>query len=410
MASPSTIRLATASPATQSSTPATLKLISSLAHRAASSRADILLLPEAFIGGYPRGSSFGAVVGGRTPQGYDEYARYFEGAVDLGDTVGDGGAGAGPRWVNRQLPGQDAAAADGAEVRGDGTREELERIAADSGVFLVVGLVEKAGGSLYCAAVYVCPKKGILGKRRKVMPTGSERLIWAQGSPATLRAVSTIIRGIRINMAVAICWENYMPLLRQSLYAQNVNLYLAPTADQRDTWMGLMRTVAVEGRCFVVSSNMGVRGKPDASAVHDGVAPLPDLSRQTQQRRRRKSVFDEDGNEIVLCCPDDAKDAQDGAPAPTNGGADSNVKSTTAAGAASSEVSWVCRGGSSIVSPFGEVLAGPQWEDDEGIIYADVDFRDCIRGRLDIDTAGSYSRNDSFKFSVEGLDLDPLPY
>lgn len=68
------------------------------------------------------------------------------------------------------------------------------------------------------------------------------------------------------------------------------------------------------------------------------------------------------------------------------------------------------RGGSAIVSPFGDVLAGPQWEDDEGIIYADVDFQDCIRGRLDLDTAGSYSRNDSFKFSVEGLELRPLPY
>ena len=71
---------------------------------------------------------------------------------------------------------------------------------------------------------------------------------------------------------------------------------------------------------------------------------------------------------------------------------------------------FISRGGSAIVSPFGDVLAGPQWEDDEGIIYADVDFADCIRGRLDLDAAGSYSRNDSFKFSVEGLDLTPLPY
>ncbi|PSR76026.1 carbon-nitrogen hydrolase, partial [Coniella lustricola] len=177
--------------------------------------------------------------------------------------------------------------------------------------------------------------------------TGTERLIWAQGSPATLRAVSTTIRGTRINLAAAICWENYMPLLRQALYAQNVNLILCPTADGREAWAGLVRTIGVEGRCFVVSSNMCQKQK---------------------DRKRRKST---NGN---------------------HGGA------------------FVSRGGSCITGPFGDILAGPQWEDDEGIIFADVDFRDCIRGRLDSDAGGSYSRNDSFKFSVEGLDLSPLPY
>ncbi|KAH7320730.1 nitrilase [Stachybotrys elegans] len=408
MSSLSTIRLATASPATQASTPATLKQLASIARRAASNRADILLLPEAYLGGYPRGSAFGCVIGDRSAAGRDEYVRYFDAAVDLGDTVGDG-AGAGARWVNKQLPRDaDADPADelseGPKPRGDGTREELERIAAETGVFLVTGLIEKAGGSLYCAAVYVCPKKGIIGKRRKVMPTGTERLIWAQGSPATLRAVSTTIRGVRINLAAAICWESYMPLLRQALYAQNINLYLAPTADGRDAWLGLMRTIGVEGRCFVVSSNMAARSsqpQEDSSAIHvDGsTASSSPVRQQTAGRRpRRKSVFDEDGNEIVLCCPADDDDGKDTSPKLVNG---------TASKSASS---WVSRGGSSIVSPFGDVLAGPQWENDEDVVYADVDFRDCIRGRLDLDNGGSYSRNDAFKFSVEGLDLDPLPY
>ncbi|PHH89311.1 hypothetical protein CDD83_6323 [Cordyceps sp. RAO-2017] len=343
----------------------------------------MLLLPEAFLGGYPRGSAFGSVVGERSAAGRDEFACYFDAAVDLGDTA----AGAGEAWVRRELRRVNpVGGGDGGgetppapPARGDGTREALEAIARDSGVFLVTGCVEKAGGSLYCAVVYVDPRDGIVGKRRKVMPTATERLVWAQGSASTLAAVSVIIRGARVNMAAAICWENYMPLLRQSLYAQNVNLYLAPTADGRDAWLALMRTVGVEGRCFVVSSNMCVRQPPP-------------VGRRAAARPRRKSVIlDEDGNEIVL--------ADDADP-------DRSADADTAA----AEPAFASRGGSCIVSPFGDVLAGPQWEDDEAIIFADIDLRDCIRGRLDIDMAGSYSRSDAFRLTVQGLDLDPLPY
>ncbi|EQB58621.1 carbon-nitrogen hydrolase [Colletotrichum gloeosporioides Cg-14] len=435
------IRLATSSPATAPTTPLTLALIDRLARRASSHAADLLLLPEAFIGGYPRGADFGCKIGSRLPSGRDAFLDYFAKAADLGDTVGDAGAGAGSAWVNKTLPAQFPDSENRGYTRGDGSREELERIAAQTGVFLVVGLIEKAGGSLYCAVVYVCPRKGMLGKRRKVMPTATERLIWSQGSPATLKAVSTVIKGVRLNLAAAICWESYMPLLRQALYAQNINLYLAPTADGRDTWLPLMRTVACEGRCFVVSSNMAVRPPPasSTSAVEDAevrdaeVYPararrnscltedgneiaLPDgtitaksttSTATSPSRRRRKSVIVEDGNEIVLSC--DAEDNNN-----TNG-VSTATKATTTNGTSKQQQplkseDWISRGGSCIVGPFGDVLAGPQWEDDEGIIYSDVDFEDCIRGRLDIDTAGSYSRNDSFKFSVEGLDLDPLPY
>ncbi|KAK1727744.1 carbon-nitrogen hydrolase [Colletotrichum acutatum] len=398
------IRLATASPATAATTSQTLSDISTLASRASTSGADLLLLPEAYLGaGYPRGASFGSKIGSRAPEGRDEFLAYFNAAVDLGDTVGDAGAGGGDKWVKKQLPAQHA----GAKVeRGDGSREELEKIAAQTGVFLVVGCIERAGGSLYCSVVYVCPKLGMIGKRRKVMPTATERLIWAQGSPSTLRAVSTTIKGVRINLAAAICWESYMPLLRQSLYAQNINLYLAPTADGRDTWLPLMRTVACEGRCFVVSSNMAARpltvasssaATTTAAAVDNdsGIEDAPD-AQIYPTRARRNSCLTEDGNEI--------------APPGTSNGTNKTTKVTTSSKPALESKDWVSRGGSSIVGPFGDVLAGPQWEDDEGIIYADVDFEDCIRGRLDIDVGGSYSRNDSFKFSVEGLDLDPLPY
>lgn len=235
-----------------------------------------------------------------------------------------------------------------------------------------------------------------------------------------------------------------MPLLRQSLYAQNVNLYLAPTADGRDAWASLMRTVGIEGRCFVLSSNMCVRDGPAAatngssSAIADGdevradaepyagrerrsscvteegfEIALPAHSAQgttgkTPQRVRRPSVFDEDGNEIVLCGAEEGKStgaaAGNGSQGPKAIGKEQAVKENGGG------AKFICRGGSCITDPFGEVLAGPQWEDDTGIVYADVDFKDCIRGRLDLDAAGSYSRNDSFKFSVEGLNLAPLPY
>ncbi|KAI4599158.1 hypothetical protein KJ359_002117 [Pestalotiopsis sp. 9143b] len=459
------IRLATASPGTQATRRETIAQLERVARVAAAGGADLLLLPEAYLGGYPRGADFGCKIGFRTDEGRDEYLRYFRDAVDLGDTVG-GGAGAGDAWVQRRLPPTDSVekeAGAGGHRRGDGTREELERIARETGVFIVTGLIEKAGGSLYCSAVYVCPKLGIIGKRRKTQPTATERLVWAQGSPATLKAVSTTIKGVRLNIGAAICWENYMPLLRQALYQQNINLYLVPTADGRDAWLSTMRTIGLEGRCFVVSSNMCVHNKTSEQATTttstngDAVArdpvvasgepvngipethprgggrrnscyteegfeiALPDGSEgvgggpaaHSRTAERRRSVFDEDGHEIVLCSRDGAgqtvieeeaqqQQQQNGIPAkkPQQTGSSS---STTTAG-------FVSRGGSCIVSPFGDVLAGPQWEDDEGVIYADVDFDDCVRGRLDLDVGGSYSRNDSFRFSVDGLEFDPLPY
>lgn len=167
---PGKVRLATSSPSTQATTAATLSQLRQIAQRAARDHAaDILLLPEAYLGGYPRGTNFGCVIGSRSAEGRDEYVRYFEQAVDLGDTVGEG-AGAGDDWVNRRLEAVNVGSDSGSPPRGDGTREELEAIAAETGVFLVVGMIEKAGGSLYCAVVYVCPKKGVIGKRRKVMP------------------------------------------------------------------------------------------------------------------------------------------------------------------------------------------------------------------------------------------------
>ncbi|KAG5929184.1 hypothetical protein E4U42_006912 [Claviceps africana] len=381
------IRVGTASPGNNPTKAAALRKLADVAHRAAAQSIDIFLLPEAYIGGYPRGNAFGCVVGERTNEGREEFATCFDDAADLGDTVGNG-AGAGQRWVNRDLPGQE----DG-NIRGDGTREALENIAREANIFLVTGLIEKAGGR-------------------------TERLIWAQGCPSTLRAISTTIRGTRVNLAAAISWENYMPVVRQALYSQNVNLYMAPTSDDRDAWLSLMRTIGIEGRCFVISSNMAVRQDAATMPMISQTSPSCSRARRNStfteegfeialpsasspRRRRRKSVLDEDGNVIVLSCNEE-NDKQ--------AGRSETVLATIQTKIPQADTAWISRGGSSVVDPFGNVIAGPQREDDDGLIYADIDLRECIRGRLDIDTAGSYSRNDSFHFAVRGLDLDPLPY
>lgn len=354
-----TLRLAVSQSRTLSTTSSTLTALTATVQHAATQGIDLILFPEAYLGGYPRTCSFGSAVGSRAPHGRTQFLHYFNEAVDLGDTP----AGAGDAWVEKRLE-----LPKGKAYRGDGTREALEAVSRDTGVFVVTGLVERAGGSLYCAAVYVCPKRGIIGKRRKVMPTGTERVVWAQGSPSTLRAVVAEIKGVRVCMGSAICWENMIPLLRQSLYSQNVNLWLAPTADARDTWLSLMRTVGGEGRCFVLSANQCVRRKH-----------LP----------RWIWEFDDGGA---------LKEGE-------------------------SEEDFVCRGGSCIVGPLGEVLREPIWEveetvDGEGegrgeergnLLVVDADFDECIKGRLDLDVAGSYSRNDAFKLTVEGLDLSPPP-
>lgn len=317
-------------------TPAnTLKQLEGKVKEAAASGVDLILFPEVYLGGYPRKATFGAYIGERTVDGYQQYLKYFQGAVDLGDTP----EGAGDDWVYRRLKTGDK------EHRGDGIREQLELIARETGVYIVTGVLERCGGTLYCSVVYVDPAKGIVGKRRKVMPTASERLVWGQGQPRTLRAISTTIKGVHIVLAAAICWENYMPLLRQALYQQNVNLYLAPTADGRSTWLPLMQTIGFEGRAFVVSCNQVVRDDQ-----------LPEWITEPSR----------EGNIIS-------------------------------------------HGGSCIISPFGEVLAGPSWDKDGDLLIRELDFEECEKGRLDLDVAGSYSRNDSFHLSVDGLDLSPPP-
>lgn len=157
------LRLAVSQSHTLPTTASTLAALENTAKRAATEGIDLVLFPEAYLGGYPRTATFGVAVGARRPEGREQFLRYFKDAIDLGDTP----EGAGKKWIDRELE----APRDG--VRGDGTREELERIANETGVFLVVGAIEKSGGTLYCGVLYVCPKYGVVGKRRKVMPVSA---------------------------------------------------------------------------------------------------------------------------------------------------------------------------------------------------------------------------------------------
>ena len=205
-----------------------------------------------------------------------------------------------------------------------------------------------------------------------------------------------------------------MPLLRQSLYSQNVNLYLAPTADPRDTWAPLMRTIACESRAFVLSANQCIKTR-DLPDWIDGPKMKPTIAQETSTEevsragapsgRRRTSIVTKTAEDNEITWPTAGKGAngilKEEGEEKTNGGSASNTRVVQAEEFAS-------RGGSCIIGPMGQVLEGPLWDVDEGgLLYTEVDFDDCERGRLDFDAAGHYSRNDAFKLTVEGLELNP---
>ena len=285
----------------------TLEKARDLAADAVRQGAGLVVFPEAFVPAYPRGLSFGATIGARTREGREQYRRYWESSVDV--------------------PGPAV--------------EELARMAARSRIHLVMGVVERAGGTLYCTVLFFAPDGGYLGKHRKLMPTASERLIWGFGDGSTLPVLDTAIG----RLGAAICWENYMPLLRMALYAKGIEFYCAPTADARDTWLPTMQHVALEGRCFVLSCNQFARRR-DYPADY-------------------ATAFGDDPDTVLS------------------------------------------RGGSCIVGPLGQVLAGPQFEG-ECILTADLERGEIARAKYDFDVVGHYARPDVFRLHVNEAPQRPV--
>jgi nitrilase len=189
--------------------------------RAGRDGSKLLVFPEAYLGCYPKGANFGAVVGARSQEGRVAFQRYFETAIDV--------------------PGPETSL--------------IAEAAREAGMFVVMGAIERAGGTLYCTALFFDGARGLIGKHRKLMPTAAERLIWGFGDGSTMRVFDSSIGRV----GAVICWENYMPMLRMHMYSQGVTLYCAPTADDRETWLPSMRHIALEGRCFVLTACQHIR-------------------------------------------------------------------------------------------------------------------------------------------------------
>ncbi len=291
---------------------ACIEKIRKLTKEAGNEGAKIVLFPEAFIPAYPRGLFFGTKVGSRSEEGKQDFARYFENSI--------------------AVPSKDG--------------EVLGKIAQENQVYLLVGVVEKEakskGGTLYCTLLYFNPKGKLLGKHRKLKPTGSERLIWGEGDGSTLSVIDSPYGRI----GGLICWENYMPLARTTMYSKGIDIYVAPTADARESWLATIRHIALEGRCFVLSCNQFVT----------------------------KDMYPKD-----LACYSEL--------------------------ISSPEI--LSRGGSAIIDPNGKVIAGPLL-DKAGILYADLDLSLIPKTRFDFDVIGHYSRPDIFQLIVDERQKDSI--
>ena len=288
-------------------TPATVDKAVGLVAEAVATGAKLLVFPEAFIGGYPKGLGFGLVVGARDAAGREEFRLYLESAIAV----------PGPETVR------------------------LGEAARAHQCWIVIGVIERELGTCYCTVLFFGPDGSLLGKHRKLMPTALERMIWGFGDGSTL----TVVDSPWGRVGSVICWENYMPMLRMAMYSKGVSIYCAPTADDRDTWLPTMQHVALEGRCFVLSACQFIRRKDFPASVRMSLG---------------------DGPDAVLM-----------------------------------------RGGSVIVSPFGRVLAGPDFSG-EAIVAADLDLREIGRGKFDFDVAGHYSRPDVFKLIVNEAPNRPV--
>jgi nitrilase len=251
----------------------------------------LVLFPESTLPGYPRGFTFGASIGRRTEPGRDLWLRYHESCI--------------------QTNGREA--------------KFLSQMAGDFQIHLIIGVTEKdkVSSTLYCSTFHFAPDGQLKHVHRQVKPTGTGRVIWGEGDGNCIQSVDTELGRV----GSLICWENYMPEARMRLYRSGLDIYLAPTADARDTWLASMQHIACESRTYVLSSNQYFRRSDYCKELQD--------------------LLDTGHPEIL------------------------------------------CRGGSCIVSPYGKVLAGPIYGN-EGCLIAEIDHREILKSRMDFDVIGHY--------------------
>jgi nitrilase len=252
-----------------------------------------------------------------------------------------------PSWIWHLAAGRDGALmgqlhglllANAVDVSSDDL-QDLYQAARRHGVSIVCGINEcerrQGGGTLYNSVVVIGPRGELLNRHRKLMPTNPERMVHAAGDAAGLRAVDTPVG----RLGTLICWENYMPLARYALYADGVEVYVAPTYDSGESWIATLRHIALEGRCWVLGSGTLLRGS-------DIPENFP-------------------GREQLFADPDE----------------------------------WINDGDSLVVDPTGRLVAGPLHRE-EGILYAEIDVARVAPARRILDVSGHYARADIFELQV----------
>lgn len=285
-----------------------------LVDQAAAADAALVIFPEAFIPGYP------AWIWRLRPGGDWElsetlHARLLDNAVDID--------------ANNLAP--------------------LCGAAKKHGIIIVCGLNERDGklskATLYNTVVIIGPEGNILNRHRKLMPTNPERMVWGFGDGSGLKVVDTPSGRI----GTLLCWENYMPLARYSLYSQGIEIYIAPTYDSGDGWIGTMQHIAREGRCWVISSGV---------ALTNSDIP-PDFP-------EKESLY-----------PDTEE--------------------------------WINPGDSVVIAPGGEIVAGPMRKKKE-LLFADVDLTRVGIAKRALDVAGHYARPDVFTLHVNTQPQSPIKF
>ena len=262
-----------------------------------------------------------------------------------------------PEWLWRLRPGGDYELT--AEIHKRliensvdlkaGDLKPIQAAAKRLKVTVSMGVHERDGeysrGTLYNTVVLIGPDGAVLNRHRKLMPTNPERMVWGMGDASGLRVSETPMGRI----GSLICWENYMPLVRFTLFAQGCEIYVAPTWAEGDTWISTMRHIAAEGRCWVLSNGCGMRGRDIPKDFPQRTILFPDLD------------------------------------------------------------SWFNAGDSLVVDPRGSIVAGPLHEQ-HGIVYADCDPSVSSAAKRTLDVAGHYGRPDLFRLEVKREALTPVEF